>query len=106
MRLGADPETFLQNKDGKFISVIGLVHGNKWKPMQIDYLPKGFTLQQDNVALEFGIPPASNKQAFIEYIQEVKRAGLKIVKNSLRYSNESCVIFDEDQMQTAEAHIF
>lgn len=103
MRLGADPEVFLK-KGQKHISVVGIVKGNKWSPFQVPFLPKGFTLQQDNVALEFGIPPAANKGAFIDYIQEVKRAGRQITK--LSYSKESCVVFDEDQMQTAEAHIF
>jgi hypothetical protein len=103
MRLGADPEVFLK-KGTKHISVVGLVKGNKWNPFQVPYLPRGFTLQQDNVALEFGIPPAANKGAFIDYIQEVMRAGKQHTK--LTYSKESCAIFDEDQMQTAEAHTF
>jgi hypothetical protein len=103
MRLGADPEVFLR-KGPKHISVVGLVNGSKYKPFQVPYLPKGFTLQQDNVALEFGIPPAANKGAFIDYIREVMTAGRKHTK--LGYSKESCVVFDEDQMQTAEAHVF
>lgn len=103
MRLGADPEVFLKS-GGKHISVVGKVKGDKWNPFQVPYLPKGFTLQQDNVALEFGIPPAASKSAFIDYINEVKLAGKHLTK--LGFSTKSCVQFDEDQLQTAEANIF
>jgi len=104
MRLGADPEVFMRNKDG-LVSVIGLIHGDKWNPMQVEGLPKGFTLQQDNVALEFGIPPAASKQEFVDYIKTVKKAGKSYLKG-LSFSYDSCAIFPADQMQTAEAHIF
>ena len=104
MRLGCDPEVFLKNRK-QFISVIGRIKGNKWNPMQIPELPTGFTLQQDNVSLEFGIPPAASKEEFIKHIQTVKAAGRKYLKG-LTYATDSCVIFPEDQMQTAEAHMF
>lgn len=104
-RCGADPEVFLLNEAGKLISCVGLVDGTKDRPMQIPSLPEGFTLQQDNVSLEFGIPPAANKEQFIEYIQTVKQAGQEFLKG-LSYSRSSCEVFPEDQMQTAEAHVF
>ena len=104
-RLGADPEVFMQDNAHKFISVIGKVKGNKQYPLQVDYLPKGFTLQQDNVSLEFGIPPAADKKEFIKHIQTVKEAGLNYLKG-LSFSHESCAIFPQDQMMDAEAHIF
>lgn len=104
MRIGADPEIFLLNQ-GHLTSCIGKVDGNKWNPLQVEYLPKGFTLQQDNVALEFGIPPAANKKDFIRYIQTVMEAGKAHLKG-LSYSSSSCEVFPEEEMQTAEAHIF
>lgn len=104
MRLGCDPEVLLKNKY-QYISVIGRIKGNKWNPFQIPDLPKGFTLQQDNVSLEFGIPPAATKKEWINHIQTVKAAGRKYLKG-LSFAQESCAIFPEDQMQTAEAHIF
>ncbi len=103
-RAGCDPEVFLTHK-GKLVSCIGKVPGNKWHPVQVDYLPKGFTLQQDNVALEFGIPPAGTREEFVKHIQTIKLAGRKYLKG-LSYSTESAVIMPDDEMQTAEAHIF
>lgn len=104
-RAGADPEVFLVNAVGQLISCVGLVHGTKDSPMQIDGMPKGFTLQQDNVALEFGIPPAANKHEFVEYIMRVQAAGKEFLKG-LSYSSSSCEVFPADQMNTAEAHVF
>ncbi len=105
MRLGADPEVFLKDSKHQLVSVVGLVNGNKWNPMQVEDLPKGFTLQQDNVALEFGIPPAASRDEFVAYINAVKKAGRSYLKG-LSFSHESCAIFPESEMQTAEAHIF
>lgn len=105
MRIGSDPEVFLKDVAGNLISCVGLVHGTKDNPMQIPSLPKGFTLQQDNVALEFGIPPAANKKDFVSYIQTVKEAGHEFLKG-LSYATSSCEVFPADQMNTAEAHVF
>jgi len=102
-RCGADPEVFLL-KNKKLISCVGLVQGTKDNPTQIPFLPNGFTVQQDNVALEFGIPPAASKEEFVAYIHQVQQAGKKIL--GLSFSPSSCEVFPEDQMQTAEAHTF
>lgn len=104
MRLGADPEVFLQNEHGKFISSIGLIGGSKHAPKQCFGLPDGFTLQEDNVALEFGIPPASTANEFVSHIRAVLHNGK--ITTGLKFSGLSCVIFPEDQMQTPEAFVF
>lgn len=105
MRLGCDPEVFMMNMNKELVSVIGKVDGNKWNPLQVASLPKGFTLQQDNVSLEFGIPPAASREEFVHYIQTVKAAGLEHLKG-LSFSRASCAVFPEAEMQTAEAHVF
>lgn len=105
MRLGADPEVFLTNGNGQLISVIGKIRGTKWEPTQIADLPPGFTLQQDNVALEFGIPPASSADEYVMHIKSVKDKGLEVLRG-LSYSPLSCAVFPEDQMQDDAAHMF
>lgn len=105
MRLGADPEVFLVDSTNKPISSIGLIGGNKWHPVQVENLPEGFTLQEDNVALEFGIPPAATEDQFVEHIRTVLQAGLSKCKG-LTFSKLSCTIFPEDQMQHPAAHMF
>jgi len=104
MRLGSDPEVFLQNQ-GKFMAVCGLLNGHdKWNPMQVPDMPQGFTFQEDNVAVEFGIPPAASKKEFVEYIRQVMEAGKG--HTGLSFAKTSCEVFPESEMQTAEAHIF
>lgn len=105
MRLGQDCEVFLKDKGGKHLSVIGMIGANKWAPMQIPDMPKGFTLQEDNVALEFGIPPAASADEFVFNTRAVMLAGLSKLKGK-RFSRLSCTVFDEDQMQTPEAFVF
>jgi hypothetical protein len=105
-RLGCDPEVFtIDDKTGKFLSIIGKIKANKWKPRPIEGMPDGFTLQEDNVALEFGIPPASSADEYVAHIQSVMKAGLQAVPNTL-FSRLSCAVFAPDQMQHPLAHIF
>ena len=105
MRLGADPEVFLQDKNNKFLSVIGKIGAGKFDPLQIPDMPKGFTLQEDNVALEFGIPPAASADEFVHHIQAVLEKGLSKLPG-LSFSKLSCTVFPEDQMQHPLAHTF
>jgi hypothetical protein len=104
MRLGADPEVFLTNHK-QLISSLGLIGGTKQEPLQIKGLQKGFTLQEDNVTLEFGIPPASDAHEFAQHIHTVLQAGLLAAKG-LSFSKLSCAVFPEDQMKHPGAFIF
>lgn len=105
MRLGSDPEVFLQDPEGKPISIIGYINADKWNPRQIPDMPAGFTLQEDNVALEFGVPPAATKEEFVKHIRDVMCKGLEYVPN-MKFSTLSCIIFPEDQMKHPMAHVF
>lgn len=105
MRLGSDPEVFLQDKSGKPISVIGYINADKWNPLQIADMPQGFTLQEDNVALEYGIPPASSAAEFVHHIKAVMERSKEWLPD-LEFSNLSCIIFPEDQMNNPAAHVF
>jgi hypothetical protein len=80
---GADPELFLRDGDGNPVVSIGLIGGSKDFPRDIG---GGYALQEDNVAVEFNIPPATNKSEFVNSIffvldhleKEVAELGLKI----------------------------
>lgn len=68
--IGADPELFLRKVDTKeFFPSIGLIGGTKENPKPID--DKGFFVQEDNVTVEFNIPPARSRQEFISGITKV-----------------------------------
>ena len=105
MRLGSDPEVFLKDSSGKHISAIGYIMADKWHPLQIPDMAKGFTLQEDNVSLEYGIPPAASSEEFIHHIKAVMEKSKEWVPG-LQFSNLSCVVFPEDQMDNPMAHIF
>lgn len=105
MRLGSDPETFLVDNTGKPISAIGYINADKWHPMQIPGMADGFTLQEDNVSLEYGIPPAASADEFVAHIQAVMQKSLDYLPG-LSFSKLSCIIFPKDQMRTPGAHIF
>jgi hypothetical protein len=106
MRLGADPELFLiSRKTNNFKSVIGHIGANKWNPKQVDNLPEGFTLQEDNVALELGIPPAVSADEFVRNIRTAMLAGLRAIPET-RFSKMSCTIFPKEEMNDPAAHIF
>lgn len=69
VKRGADPELFLRSKENNLpVTSIGLIGGTKQSPRQ---LGNGFALQEDNVAVEFNIPPADNQRAFVSSIHYV-----------------------------------
>lgn len=70
--LGCDPELFIYNtKDKEIISAIGLFGGTKKNPKAISSL--GHAVQEDNVLVEFNIPPSSTQKEFIDNINYCKR---------------------------------
>ena len=78
--LGADPEIFFIQR-GQPKSVEGLVGGTKDEPLQMEGLPEGFCVQEDNVAAEFNIPPAATFEEFdralyrgVAYISKIAKA--------------------------------
>jgi hypothetical protein len=69
VKRGADPELFLRSIQGNIpVTSIGLIGGSKEEPRQ---LGGGYALQEDNVAVEFNIPPADNKEQFVASLQYV-----------------------------------
>ena len=73
---GADPELFLVDSKGVPIPSIGLIGGTKENPRS---LGNGYALQEDNVTLEFNIPPANTSRQFQASIQYV----LEFIKQEL-----------------------
>lgn len=69
--VGADIEVFLFDEaNNSFKSVVGLIGGTKKTPRPI--IAPGYGLQEDNVLLEFTIPPATNKEEFLHIINRIK----------------------------------
>lgn len=69
VRYGADPELFLMDRNNELRSAIGLIGGSKHDPRKLDNL--GNAVQEDNVAVEFNIAPATTRGEFIANIEYV-----------------------------------
>ena len=100
--VGADPEVFLQDLMGEVRSAIGHIGGTKNNPRKT----KNGTVQEDNVAAEFNISPASSAQVFADNIA----GGLDdinelIANRGLMLSEKASAIFDMMELRDKKAHI-
>lgn len=67
--IGSDPEVFLfDGKAGQYKSSVGLIGGSKSHPIPLGDKP-GFFVQEDNVAVEFNTPPATELEEFVRGIE-------------------------------------
>ena len=103
--IGADPEVFVGDPIPR--SIIGKIGGSKDNPLPLP-LGKGFSVQEDNVALEFNIPPASSREEFIESIARATGFLEHIVKDQYGYSflRESAISFSEEELNNPLAFVF
>ena len=101
--IGADPEFFLST-NGKLKSAIDVVGGHKSAPRPLSR--PGFFVQEDNVAVEFNIPPATNIEEFCESIQWA----IKTIADEVDYQYEPAIlasaIFPATELKDARALIF
>ena len=103
LTIGADPELFLKDKSGQYKSSIGLIGGSKEVPFPLGR--QGCAVQEDNVAVEFNIPPASHMRSFVDSIQYGMDEIKKIVPD-LELAIEATAEFPEAELQTPEAKVF
>lgn len=104
-KLGADPEFFL-TKGGVPVSAEGIIGGSKWEPILFD--KRGFYMQEDNVMVEFNIPPAETKQQFVDYIEYAKEYLETLVRLK---GNFECLYypsaqFSKEELSSDQAKLF
>ena len=106
LTIGADPELFLSNAAGKFISSIGKFGGTKAAPQPLS-IAKGCAVQEDNVALEFNIPPAKTEDDFVGSItaalDELRQLAFM---QDLSLAIKASAVFDADQLDNPVAKMF
>ena len=105
--IGTDPEFFIQNKDGKLISSIGIIEGTKDVPNRLKFLGSGFAIQKDNVLGEFNVPHGYSAQEVSNSISIMKAyiSGL-LESKGLHPLYAASGEYDEDQLQSDEAKEF
>jgi len=107
--VGADPEVFLCDpKTGYPIPVCGLIGGTKAKPVPIPGLSeKGYAMQEDNVMLEFNIPPAHNADEFCATIRNAReRLKMMLAEKGYGIYPHTVAEFKDDQLEGKQAATF
>jgi hypothetical protein len=96
-KVGADVEWFLKDKNGNPVPCIGLVGGTKTSPLPLIPGRAGYMIQEDNVALEWGIPPSGSRHEFLYHCMrareaiDAKLAGMELIAAivpSMRFTKE------------------
>lgn len=102
--LGADPELFVVNAKGEFISSIGKFGGTKDNPKPIG---AGCAIQEDNVAVEFNIPPSADADSFIAGLNyALAEIEAKAMEHGLKLAIVPSAVFSPDQLQDPAAKRF
>jgi hypothetical protein len=106
--LGCDPEAFLVSLDGQLKSSIGLIGGSKACPRPLFELGEGYAVQEDNVAIEFNIPPAKGRSDFVKSVSTTLGFLTGMVKEQYGFTiaEISAASFPEKELENPEAHIF
>lgn len=108
-RIGADPELFVQDREGKVIPICGKIGGTKEQPIVINHLVEAlygreldargrspidregnYAIQEDNVMLEFNIPAYREGPTFTEAINKMLTVleGTVLSKHDLKIKND------------------
>ncbi len=106
--LGCDPELFLADATGKLRASCGLIGGTKAQPQPLTQLGSGYAVQEDNVAVEFNIPPAANAKEFQESIKKTLDLLTSGVKSMYDFHivNLSAASFPKEELESPGAKEF
>ena len=104
--IGADPECFVGDGSG-VRSIIGKMGGTKTHPRPMP-IGEGFAVQEDNVALEYNIPPSPTKELFVENISTAMDFLSTVLydKMGLHFVKDSAISFPDAELSHPLAHVF
>jgi len=97
--IGADPEMFLKD-NGLLVSSVGIIEGTKDEPL---FLKDGVFVMKDNVAIEFGMPPAESEDEWLDKLMDAYDQLEGHLPEHLRLSCVASAQFPETELQTPEA---
>lgn len=104
--LGADPELFMADATGGLISAIDRIGGTKQFPRPLP-IGDGCAVQEDNVAVEFNIPPSASKVDFSYNINKVlNHLSEMVAQQGLHFVNQCSASFPIDQILDPRAMEF
>ena len=93
--IGCDPEVFLKDSSGKFVSAHDLIPGSKYEPHPV---PLG-AIQPDGVSAEFNINPSVTSDEFVSNIATVMKAmenHIRSMRPDLVFAIEPTATFDQE----------
>lgn len=104
LAVGTDTELFLRDaNNNKPVPAIGLIGGTKNKPRPI-LGGKGFAVQEDNVMVEFNIPPAKTAKDFSAHIERVlDYLSKEVEKMGLKLDISPACVFEPGQLEHPQA---
>lgn len=107
-KLGCDPELFMADAIGKLKASCGLIGGTKEAPQPLEELGAGYAVQEDNVAIEFNIPPAANAREFHDSIRKTLDLLTNGVKSMYDFQivNLSAASFPMEELTSRAAQEF
>jgi len=98
-KIGCDPEIFLLDAHDALVAACGRIGGTKEFPRPLVELGDGFAIQEDNVAIEFNIPPAEQRA---EWVASVHRAmngiSAEVAQQGLHFSKDSAALFPKSEL--------
>lgn len=103
--IGTDPEVFLVDSiTGNPVSAIGLIGGSKDSPRPLSEL--GHFVQEDNVLVEFNIPPCLDAASIHREIQKSLELINEIIPDGTSLSIVSSMHFSKKQLNNPKAKQF
>lgn len=103
--IGADPELFLCDGSGNPVSAIGRIGGSKRKPRLIR--DDGCAVQEDNVAVEFNIPPCDSVEKFVETINfNLEYLRKHVQTQQLKLDIKASAVFPDKELDNRKAREF
>lgn len=101
--LGSDPEAFIKTPSGGYLPSIGLIGGSKDDPLPLE---NGFYIQEDNVMVEWNIPPSTSKDEFVSNMLK----GIELVKGIIplgcTLEIDPSAVFIPEQLKSRKAMEF
>lgn len=91
-QFGADPELFVLDPKGRYVSAAGLIPGDKDNPHKVE----GGAVQVDGMAAEFNIDPVTTFKDFNRNIDGVMKQLGEFLPKGYTLSAVPAVVFDED----------
>lgn len=91
-KFGCDPEVFIKNPEGIYVSAEGLLPGTKSDPHKVE----GGAIQVDGMAGEFNIDPAENFEDWNERIKSVMIQMMDMLPKGYTIDPVASVVFNQD----------